>query len=480
VLKQLRERLKNLIAERAEKVDAMTAVRDKASGEGRADFTPAEQSSWDEARARVAEIDRSIKGDDDNPGLEARIAELEELEAAEQRNADAARDEGDDAEQNQRSSGVRITNEPLTYEKGRRSRSFFRDAFMAIRQGDVKASERIARHSREMDVVYAEYRADERERRASPSANYSGLVVPQYLVEEFANVARAGKPFLNEVRNVPLPDTGMTVNIGLGTTGVSAAAQATENSAVSSTDYDDTLLTVPVRTYAGQQVVSRQAVDRGALVDSIIAEDLIGAYYAAVDSAAIASDGTSGTHKGVLSATGTNAVTFTSASPTVALLYPKFADAAWNQVPSNVFRGVTRGFMHPRRFAWVLGAVDSQGRPIAVPQPNGPVNAMAAGGEGPAYGPTGYMIQGVPIVTDANIPINLGAGTNEDRVIAAAAREIIFWEDAAAPLQLRFEETKADTLGVLFVLFGYSAFTAERRPKATSIIAGTGLVAPTF
>lgn len=469
MLKRLRERLEALITTRSAKWDEAKGLLDLAEMEKR-DLSAEEDTKFLETKVELDKLDADIKE------LEERIADVEALEARETKAAEAVRTRTDDRSKKSDGPGVSVGDEATTYRK-RGRHSFFADAFAARFKGDDAAGERLTRHAREMDKVYPEFRHEE---RAGTTANYAGQVVPQYLIDEYADIARAKRPFLNEVRQVPLPDQGMEVHIGKGTTGTSVAAQATENTTVSNTDYDDTDLSVPVRTYAGMQLVSRQAVERGGLVDEILAEDLLSAYYTAVDAGAIASDGTSGTHKGVLSASGINAVTYTDASPTAAELYPKIADAAWNQIPTQLFAGTDALFMHPRRFAFLMASVDSQGRPLVVPAPQGPMNAQGGGGGGPAYGPTGYSIQGVPTFTDANIPAVLGAGTNEDRIIALVKREVIFWEDPDAPIQLRFDETEADQLSVLFVAYGYSAFTAERRPKAVSVISGTGLIAPTF
>jgi hypothetical protein len=65
----------------------------------------------------------------------------------------------------------------------------------------------------------------------------------------------------------------MTVIISRIMTGTSAASQASENAAVSETNADDTLLSPPVVTIAGQQTVSRQAVERGELVEEVREHD---------------------------------------------------------------------------------------------------------------------------------------------------------------------------------------------------------------
>lgn len=244
---------------------------------------------------------------------------------------------------------------------------------------------------------------------------------------------------------------------------------------------DDTLLAVDVRTIAGQQDVSRQLLERSAgAVDQVIFSDLAGAYYAELDRQMIATDGTSGTHLGVLSVSGINAVTYTDASPTVAEFIVKVADAV-QQIQTNRFAGPTGILMHPRRWGWILSAVDSTGRPLVTPSSaSGPSNAHGVAA-GVGYGQAVGELAGVPVWTDANIPVNLGAGTNEDRVIIGHWPDSILWESGGgAPFALRFDETTAGSLTVKLVAYGYSAWTAGRYPAATSVISGTGLVTPTF
>jgi hypothetical protein len=85
---------------------------------------------------------------------------------------------------------------------------------------------------------------------------------------------------------------------------------------------------------------------------------------------------------------------------------------------------------------------------------------------------------GVPVYLDLNIPTNLGAGTNEDRIIATIMRDHVLFE---GDLQLRvLKEILSGTLGVRFQAYAYCAFTAGRFPAATSVVSGTGLITPTF
>jgi HK97 family phage major capsid protein len=158
------------------------------------------------------------------------------------------------------------TVEPPMYgpESDDSSRSFFADAFRFKEHADSDARERLERHGRQ-SVEALKRVAEEKgvHFRDVGTGAFAGLTIPQYLVDMFAPLARAGAPTLNMVaRKLPLPEKGMTLNISRATTGTAVAAQATENSAVQETDFDDTLLTINVNTYAGQQDVSRQALER--------------------------------------------------------------------------------------------------------------------------------------------------------------------------------------------------------------------------
>lgn len=48
------------------------------------------------------------------------------------------------------------------------------------------------------------------------------------------------------------------------------------------------------------------------------------------------------------------------------------------------------------------------------------------------------------------------------------------------PLLKVYEETLSGTMTIRLQLYGYTAFTSRRYSQASSVITGTGLVAPTF
>ena len=364
--------------------------------------------------------------------------------------------------------GATVTREARTYTPESEV-SFVKDAFNAQFKGDYSASERLARHTKEEAI----------ERRAVDTSNFAGLVVPQYLVDLAAPFARAGRPTADFATSKhALPASGMTLNISRMTTGTATAVQETQNTAVQNTDSDDTLLTIDVRTIAGQQDLSRQAIERGTGIDTFVVADLIRAWHTNVDSQVLNGTGSNGQMKGIRAAGG-NAITYTATSPTVALLYSKLADA-YQQVESNVFIAPTHWIMHPRRLAYILAASDTTGRPLALPSNHAPMNTMAAGAGLPGYGNSGYTILGLPVITDASVGTAYGAATNQDEIYCVAAPEMHLWEQAGSPFSLSFDATTAGSLTIKTVVYGFGAFTAERYPKAASIISGTGLVVPTF
>jgi len=355
-------------------------------------------------------------------------------------------------------------NEPNLYREGG-DHSFIADAW-AARSGDFKAQERLNKHQ-------------DFEARDVGTGAFTGLVVPQYLVDEYAPIARAGSPFYNAVPKKDLPAFGNKIEISRITTGSAAAEQASENSAVQETNMDDTLLTVNVDTIAGQQDVSRQALERGGQpgfsLENIIFQDLVAAYYTKLDNLMINGSGSSGQPRGISQVSGINQTTYTDASPTVAELYPKLADAV-QEINSNRFAPATAILMHPRRWGFLTAGVDSSNRPLVLPAGNNPDNAAGVG-EAAAYGQVVGSILGLPVITDANIRTDLGAGT-EDAIYIAKVDDHILFEDNL--FQLKFEETNAGSLTTKMVVYGYVAFASGRYPQGISEIVGTGLIAPTF
>jgi len=179
---------------------------------------------------------------------------------------------------------------------------------------------------------------------------------------------------------------------------------------------------------------------------------------------------------GLLNVVGVNAVTYTDATPTLPELYSKLADGI-QQIHTGVFMPPQAIFMHPRRWAWALASLDTQNRPLITPY--APMNAAGTFAGVVSEGPVG-SIQGVPVWVDANIPTNLGAGVNEDRIIICRPDEMLLWEAQSGPYFEVFRDVLSGSLGVRLRLHNYEAQMFARRPKAISVISGTGMVGPVF
>jgi HK97 family phage major capsid protein len=322
--------------------------------------------------------------------------------------------------------------------------------------------------------------------RAVATGGLGGLVPPQYLVDDFAAVARAGRPTANIVRGMPLPATGQTITIPRGTTGTSTAVQATQNTNVSSTDYAVTDLTFPVVTISGQQDVSRQSIERGEGVDTIIYADLAASYAVSLDQQVLYGTGSSGQMLGITKTAGITQLSAFSAPANAATFYSKVAGAI-AAVGTGRLLAASGIIMHPNRWGWLSSLVDGSNRPLAVPNPNGPNNAVAVYNQPENAAdtvPVGWM-QGLPIFTDANLPTNVGTGPEDQVIVARLADSLLYEEGDGQPTELRFEQTLGNQLTIKIVAYGYAAFTAGRYPLATALVggnagAGNGLVAPTF
>lgn len=469
LIDKLRSDLTALLEKRTTLEATKKAVIDAVEARGESNLTDAETTTVREARSGLEALDTEAET------LRARIVELEQDEAREARSAEFRKEYGTH-------SPAKVVNEARTYTpeaSAQEGRSFFVDSYRSQFSNDAKASERLQRHAREVEV--------EGESRATSTPSFSTLVVPQYLVDEAAAVLRAGRPIANRVRRMPLPAQGTSFNIPRGTTGASVASQAAENTNVSNTDEAWANLTISLVTISGQQDVSRQSLERGTPgIDSMVYMDLAGAYAAELDRQVINGSGASGQMLGILQTAGVSSGTAFGAAVSAANFYTKTAGAQ-NGVLTTRFLPPSAIYMHPRRWAWALSQSDSAGRPLVVPLGNG-VQAFNAQGvlEGVQLGVAGTL-QGLPVVVDANMPTNVGAATGgEDVVIVSRESDLYLWEDGdGAPRELRFEQTLGNQLTTKLVVYGYAAFTAGRYPQAVAKFGGldtttSGLVAPTF
>jgi hypothetical protein len=457
-------------------------ILQSAANEGRANVTPEEDADISRAEKRSSDCTERLKGVERKLDI-AQRTKMRELQTDEQlsdRSASVPVPVSRREHQPEAYDRVaRIGSEPRTYHSGmdRNGAQFVRDVTKQFLYRDMQAEQRLARHMQEERVERGQYLE-----RAAGDANtgaFAGLTVPQYLTDMYAPKVAALRPFADQCNHHDLPTSGMTINISLITTATSAALQATELTAVSATSIDDTLLTENVQTAAGQQTLSRQAIDRGTGVEDIVMDDLFRRYATTLDSTLLNQ-----------ATTGLAAISTAQAQASV-LTTPQFYSALV-QAQSTV-EGTLLGWaqpdlvvMHPRRWYKLLSAI-SNSWPMALGQNNNvPTQNLLTNNDGLGYakGNRGTLQNGLGVCVDANVTtVGLAQATTggaQDQVYVVPTQECHLWEDPNAPVFIRAEQPSAANLGVLLVLYGYFAYTFRRFPGATVNLCGAGFVAPTF
>lgn len=406
--------------------------------------------------------------------LDASIARLSRVEAGRQAAADAAVTLTPTA-------SVTVGNEPTTYGRGG-ANSYFLD-LARLGRGDVQAHARLNRHAVEagVDLGARGGTAGAFEAHAGSRTDGQGgyFVPPLWLIDDYIDIARNGRPFANAVTSIPLPGGTDSISLPKIATGTQVGPQS-EGGAVLSVDLTDTSVSAPVRTIAGQMDVSMQLLDQSPIAfDQIVFADLLADYAYRLDQACLTGTGTGDQIKGIDSVSGVNTITYTDATPTIGELYPAFGQAL-SQIAANRKRQDGVSFwMHPRRWNWLLTQLDSSGRPFIVNTARGPVNSLASVGGSVSEGPVGEIL-GVPVNLDLSIPTTktAGVGTSgtEDVIYAVRTPDVFLFEGALRTRALF--EVLSGTLQVRLQVFNYLAFLPDRLPKAIATISGTGLAAP--
>lgn len=463
----MNERLKRLIARRekaAEEREKLFAQRkaivDLAEEEVRQELSEEEDAEFRKLTADIALKDTEIKGYDERV---KELSEEEERQATITAGATAAR---------KAQARLEKVNEAITYEKGN-GRSYVRDLVKhQLNLDDTgEAGERLRRHAHDVQ--------NDTEHRDLLRTDGNGgyFVPPLWLMSQYAELARAGRAYANLVTNQPLPSGTDSINIPVISTGTATAIQSADNSQVAETDLTDSSVQANVKTIAGQQDLAIQLIDQSPVnFDEIVFRDLVADYATKVDLQVISGSNSNGQVQGVRGTSGISTITWDMTTPTVSALYSKIADAV-QRIHTLRFMPPTVIVMHPRRWAFLLAASDTTGRPLVVPNAQGPNNAVATFGGVASEQVVGQMA-GLPVVTDPNMPTALGSGTNQDVVHILRASDLLLWESSIRTRVL--PEVGSGTLTTRLQVYGYLAFSAARYPKSVVEVGGTGLVAPSF
>jgi HK97 family phage major capsid protein len=460
MLKRLMGRMTDAQKKRDGLLEARKAIVEVAAQEQRASdaLNEDEDREFRDYSTQIKTVDEEIAS------LAERISELTDEETRSRNTADAARRAAS------ANAMLRVT-EARTYERGSKV-SYLKDLANAQIQGDYEARERLNRHAQEVAVEpeYKEYRDLNR-----TDGSGGAFVPPAWLMGQWIELARAGRPTANLFNSQPLPPGTDSINIPKVATGTATAIQPADNDPVQETDLTDTSLAIPVRTVAGQQDVAIQLLDQSPInFDELVFRDLLADYATKVNLQVLGGTGASGQVTGLVTQSGVTAVTLTAT--TVAAFYAAIANAV-QTIYTSRYAAPNVIVMHPRRWAWLLSQVDSSNRPLVVPAAQGPMNAIGTFGGNVTQQVVG-TIQGLNVVTDPSIPINTGAGTNQDTVYILRTDDVVFYESGIRTRVL--QETLSGTLTVRLQVYGYIAFSAGRYPASTGKITGAGLVTPTF
>jgi HK97 family phage major capsid protein len=446
LISNLRERRAALKAESEQLLN-----RAEVAGRG---STPAETRTIDDNLAQIRDID----------------ARLEELSAASDREGAATAHRATTTLPGGSHYSPARTRSRDVYAADRTDVSFFRD-LVNSRQGDLSAAQRLQANN---DAV--------RETRAGDMTSIAGtggeFAPPLWAVEDFAALARPHRVTANILRNETLPRGISSINIPAVATGSGAGVQVTQNSALTDTAMTTTSVSSGITLIGGKQIVSRQLIDQSGIpFDRVILGDLAADYAKQLDVQVINGTGANSQLNGLHTAAG-NTVTYTSGSPVVvsatntASFYFQLVSAV-TKVSSNRYLPPTAIVMHPRRWGWILNALDTQTRPLLTPS-TATFNGLGASGMPSAEGMVGDIL-GVPVYVDPNVSTTANSTTNQDEVFVLRTDDSWLYESELEGAS--FEAPVADQASVLFRVLGYSGLV-HRYSKSITRIVGTGLVDP--
>ena len=478
---QLMTRLLNDRADVRKDIDALTAtVEERAAADGDTHLTEVEEGVMKRADELAADLDAQIQALAVREEREAKAAALA-LKVLE-----AAGDPKAGLEQRvQPAGGARIKSEPIVYNERSRN-SWVLDTLLNTRglvgwgglntaTTQDEAADRLQRYAKELEV---EQRAEvplhsTLLQRDNTTTDFASLVPPQFLLAEYAALLRAGRPAANLVAGMGLPGIGMTLTIPRATAGTTVSTQATQGTNPTTTNMTVADLTIPVNSFTGRAVLSRQAVERGGVdLDRLTFADLAADAARYMDQQVLFGSGASGNATGMAT---TGSILTVSLTATTGLDLIKAVANALQQINTQRFLPGDVIVMHPRRWGALTIAVDTTNRPLVTVE-SGQLNVFGQGGADLVQQTVGTLL-GVPVVTDPNIRTNLGAGTNQDEVFVIRRGDSYLWENGVR--EFVFEQPVGPAQ-IQLAVYGNHAFTAGRYPTAVAYISGTGLVPPTF
>jgi HK97 family phage major capsid protein len=467
LIERLRERRATLRADRDK-------ILDRTAGHDDVDLSADELATFNELTSKLDDLDDQVE--------QARDAEIAELRAA----AARIQQQVDDGPDDERPvwpfvparaltrARAHVT-DPLIYDPQGRN-SWVRDVTTAtLNPASSEARERLGRHELQM----VEQRVMTSYQPGNSLTAGGALTPPAWLLAELATVARAGRPLADAIGSQPLPMGVDQLFVPTASQGGLTGVQATETTNIAAQDWVTAQLNSQIATVAGQVDISQALIDQSpAQVDQIILGDLLADLALRVDDQIINGTGAANQVNGLVTLTPGTAVAYTTAAPaytsaTTANSFVFQITKAINGVATQRKRAPQVIVMHPRRWAWVTTALDSQNRPMVVPTAE--MNAYGRVNDVAAEAIVGTQ-SGLPVLLDATIPTNKGVGTNQDQVYVLRLDDLRIWE--STPIARAMVAPLSAQLGVRLQVYGYLAAILNRYAGSIARIDGTGLVDP--
>jgi hypothetical protein len=369
--------------------------------------------------------------------------------------------------------------------------SYYRDLLAMHGKGTSPGHEqRLTRHAEQMATV-GKLR-EQRARRALSAGGFEYRVEPNrtdgqggyfspplWWNEMFATANRPGRVLADLIRaRFPLPRGVSSINLPVIGTGSVIGSEA-DVAAVPSSDITDSPGVSPVPTFAGFVDVALQLLEQsppGAHIDWAIFSDLTEATDAQLETQLLVGNGTGVTSLqliGVTNVSGSNAVTYTDASPTGSEMYPFFGNAA-AKIGDIRLRPPECWLMRTARWAWLQTQEDTATLPFGLYSP------YYLGNTDDTPDPIGALL-GWPVFLSDAIPANLsgnpgafvaGGGT-QDLIVCLRPSDLILLE--SEPQTLVTREPLSGSLGARIEQHSYAAAITDRRPASVSVLGGTGL-----
>ena len=296
--------------------------------------------------------------------------------------------------------------------------------------------------------------------RAMTTGSTSGapFVTPIYLLDGGDYALYNSYPASVIAQSLQLPDPGFGLELYLPafSSAVAAGQQSPEGSAIDDSTPTAGFLSASMVTFAGEVLVSQQLFDRSVGqnvgIDQVIHAALSQQLRTQQDAYVIAQMiAVGGTYSGASS--------FTAAK--------FFADVAATKAQMETAAGTllrpSAMFAAPEIVEWLLSQSDPAGRPLLLP--TAPGASIVLNSPSPGY--TGYSVLGLPVFTDANVPV--ASPSYNAQIVLAAMPEVLTL--STEPVVRAYQETEAQDLQVVLSLYALTG-TVIRHPNAAQVLTG--------